>query len=472
MSATYLTLMVLYGALMIAVALWFSRAAVMKDGEDFVLAGKSLPAPVLAGTMLATFVGSGSIIGGANFVYSYGPIPGIIFFLGTFVGILCLLALAPKVRANGFRTVPELFQARFGRATRVVGTAMVLLAFVGITAYQFTGAGNILSLILPVSAAQGTVIAAVLITVLTLGGGLKSVAWTDFYSAALIVLGLLVCLVYVFTQDVGGVGSYVDRLDPALRTFTGSLGPVQMLGYFLPLFLLILGDQNMHQRLAAAKDGGTATKATIMFFVGAIFIIGPIILLASSSSFLLPGIEPDMAILGLAGAETTPELIGGIVLVAALALIITTGSSYLLTCSGNFVYDLIFVNQPERANQRAGVMVGRTSVLAIAVFAYIMVQFFPSVLELQMYAYTMYGAALTPVILAALFWKRATAAGAIATILVGGAVTVFWEATGRSADVNSVIISLPAAIVTLVVVSLLTPARARPVEATAAADQR
>lgn len=99
---------------------------------------------------------------------------------------------------------------------------------------------------------------------------------------------------------------------------------------------------------------------------------------------------------------------------------------------------------------------GRIAVLVIAVFAYIMVQFFPSVLALQMYAYTMYGATITPVVLAALFWKRATAVGALAAMLVGAVATVGWEVSGRAADVNSVIISLPLAIIALVVGSLLT----------------
>ena len=50
-----------------------------------------------------------------------------------------------------------------------------------------------------------------------------------------------------------------------------------------------------------------------------------------------------------------------------------------------------------------------------------------SVLEKALYAYTIYSAALTPVILAAFFWKRATAAAAVASIAAGTFVTVFWD---------------------------------------------
>src|SRR5699024_4867398 len=174
MNLTFVFVLIAYVAIMLANAAWFGRASAMKDGEDFVLAGKSLPTWVLAGTLLATFVGSGSIIGGANFIFSNGPLAGMLFFGGTFCGIIVLYFIAPKVRENGFRTVPELFESNFGRPVRVAGTIIVLVAFIGITAYQFTGAGYILTLITPLSATQATIVATVLITFLSLSGGLKS----------------------------------------------------------------------------------------------------------------------------------------------------------------------------------------------------------------------------------------------------------------------------------------------------------
>ncbi|MBD8021400.1 sodium:solute symporter family protein [Brevibacterium gallinarum] len=457
MSVVNISVLVGYLLLMVLVAAWFSRKSAMKDGEDFMLAGQSLPPWVLAGTLLATFVGSGSIIGGASFIFANGPIPGVFFFLGTFVGIIALSLMAKKVRENSFHTVPELLRARFGQATGVIGTIVVLVAFIGIAAYQFTGAGYIFSLITPLSEVQGTLIAVVVITFLSLSGGLKSVAWTDFLSSALIVIGLLATLYFVFVHDLGGFGGYVNQLDPAFRTVTGKLTPLQILGYFLPLFLLVLGDQNMHQRLAAAQSPASARKATGLFFIGAIFMVAPIILLASAATIVNPSSEADMAILGLAAGDFTPAVVGATLLVAALALIVTTGSSYLLTCSGNIVYDLVFRGRRrEPSHERSQVVVGRIAVAAVAVLAFVMVQFFPTLLELQMYAYTMYGAAVTPTVLAALFWKRASAAGAVASMLIGGIATILWEVFGPAEEVRSVVIAAPIAIVVLIVVSLAT----------------
>jgi len=452
--------LVLYLAVMVGIGLWFSRRSQVAGSDDFMFAGRRLPRPVLIGTLLATWVGSGTIIGGASFAYTYGPLASIFFFAGTPVGIVVLFLIAGKVRAAAGKTVPELLEARFGTPTRMVAAAITLLAYVGIVAYQFTGGGYILSLITPLSTAQATVLTGLLVTFLAVGGGLLSVAWTDAMSALVIVVTLLLALGFVFVQDVGGLGSYVDGLAPQMLTLSGGLTPLQLLGYFLPLFLLILADQNMYQRLAAAQDAGTARTATAGFFFGSFLVTVPVALLASASSFLLPGIEPDTAVLSLAAEGYTPAVVGGLILAGAFAFIVTTGSSFLLSSAGNVVYDLYARFARHEVEDRRRLLVHRLSVVGIAVLAYALGQFFPSVLALQIYAYTIYGVALAPAVLAVLFWPRATAAGALASMLLATVTTITWETLGLSDDLNAVIVALPVSVVTLVVVSLLTRSRA------------
>lgn len=461
MQIIHIIILVAYVALMIGVGLWFSRSKSVSSGEDFMLAGRSLPAPVLAGTLLATFVGSGSIIGAASFIHQYGPFAGMFFFAGTFAGIIVLFFLAKRVHQLSKYTIPQLLEVRFGKPVRIIATIIILVAFIGITAYQFTGAGYIISLITPLSPVQGTIVAAVLITFLALGGGLKSVAWTDFLSIFIVIVALIALAIYVFAVDLGGMATYVNGLEPAKLTLSGGLSPLQLLGYFLPLFLLILGDQNMYQRLAAGASATTARTATIFFFIGALVVITPIILLASGSSVLQPGIEPDMAILSLADPAFSPLALGGLLLTGAFALIVTTGSSYLLTCSGNIVHDLVAQIRRREVSERQALVIGRIGVLCVAVLAYVMVQFFPSVLALQIYAYTMYGVAITPALFAAMFWKRATGFAVATAMIVGGAVTIIWEVQGRSEQVNAIVISLPITIAVLVLLSLVTGSRSR-----------
>ena len=86
-----------------------------------------------------------------------------------------------------------------------------------------------------------------------------------------------------------------------------------------------------------------------------------------------------------------------------------------------------------------------------------------SVLKKSLYAYTIYSAALTPVILAAFFWRRATAKGAVVSIALGTVVTVGWDnpLVGRVlpaviAQRDAIVPALLVSVLALVVISLLT----------------
>ena len=82
-------------------------------------------------------------------------------------------------------------------------------------------------------------------------------------------------------------------------------------------------------------------------------------------------------------------------------------------------------------------------------------------LKKSLYAYTIYSAALTPVILAAFFWKRATATAAVASIAAGTVVTVAWDSLtphlpGVIGARDAILPALVASLLCLFVVSLLT----------------
>src|SRR5699024_1049912 len=150
----------------------------------------------------------------------------------------------------------------------------------------------------------------------------------------------------------------------------------------------------------------------------------------------------DMAILHVA-SDGIPTPVGSLILVAAIGLIITTSNSFLLSGAGNLVYD-IYTTLKGELSQKNYLRYNRIAVVIIGVIGYLLGRFFPDVLEMQMYAYTMYGATITPVVLATFFWKRATTAGALSSIIIGGSATIIWEQIlNKPLDWNSVIVALP-----------------------------
>lgn len=464
MQPVHVTILVLYLVMMVGIGLWFSRRKYTSTGDDFLFAGRSLPRPVMIGTLLATWVGSGTIIGGASFAYTYGPLASIFFMAGTPVGIVVLYFIAKRVRRSSAHTVPELLERKYGVTVRIIAALITILAYTGITAYQFTGGGYIISVITPLSPQGGAILVAVIITLLAVGGGLRSVAWSDFVSALVIVASLFIALPLILGGEIGGWGDYWQGMPETHTTLSGGLPALALLGYFLPLFLLILADQNMYQRLGAAKTEDEAKQATAGFFFSSFLVTVPVALLGSAAVVLLPDIAPDTAILSLAGEGFLPVVVGGLLLGGALAFIITSGSSFLLSGAGNVVYDAVQRMMGVDLDERGRLKVHRLAVLGIALIAYVLGRFFPTVLELQLYSYTVYGVALAPPVLAIFFWQRATKWGAIASMTVAVVLTITWEQLGRPGDIHSVLVSLPVTLVTLAVVSLLTPGARRSVE--------
>lgn len=473
MEYTHLTILIAYMAAMVAIGIYFSRASVVATGDDFMFAGRRLPRIVLVGTLLATWVGSGTIIGGANFAYQYGPLAFWLFFgSGTPVAIVVLYFLAARIRRASRYTIPELLEVRFGLGTRLVAAAAILLAYVGITSYQFTGGGYVLSLVTPLTETQGTLLVAALVILVAIGGGLLSVAYSDFLSAIVIVGGLLLAVPIVIFGALGGFGDYVSQLPGETASVTGGLSPLQMLGFFLPLFLLLLGDQNMYQRITAAKDEQTASSSMVGFFLGTFLVVIPVGLLASAAAILLPQLaeNPDTAVLSLAAEGYLPAVLGGLLLAGGLAFIITTGSSFILSCAGNLLYDFYVRFARHEVSETRRLWLHRGAVALLALVALAMGTLFPTVLALQIHSYTIYGVAVTPVVLAALLWRRINTAGALSSIIVATTAVLVWEFADWAGkpELNSVIIALPLALLAMVGVSLLTP---RPVQPAGAEEE-
>lgn len=450
----YLVAVVIYLVFMALIGVYFGKKSV-KNSDDFMVAGRSLPLFVVMGTLLATFVGSGTVVGGASFIYQYGPFAAIFNLSGGIVGAIILYFIASKIRKIEIYTVPDLLERRFGKTALYISSVIIIFAFVGITAYQFTGGAYVLQLTTGIPLEVGAIIMCALVIFLTVSGGLFSVAYSDALSAVLIIIGFLFGVPFALNA-VGGFEGLALSLPEVNKTWNGGLSFPQLLGFFLPLFLLVLGDQNMYQRFSAAKDPDVARKSTIGFFVGNIFVISLTIILATTSIVLFPEIKPDTAILSLA-IDGVPLVVGLLILCSAVAFIITTATSYLLSASGNIVSDLIQRSSKSKLSESKLLWYNRVIVVILGVLAYVLGQFFPSVLAIQMYSYTMYGASLTPAILATVLWKNATKAGVISSMIVGGSATMIWEiGLDRPLDWNSVLFALPLSVLTLIIVSLAT----------------
>lgn len=442
-----------YGIIMVIIGIYFSRK--ISSSEDFILAGKGLGTVVLTGTLLATWTGSGSISGGeTSMAYTYGIIPAFMLIFPTLIGIIILYVIAPKIREFGKYTVSGILEAKYGQTARLIASIIIILAFVGIVSYQMTGIGFILNVTTGISVDAGTIVGAALIIFLATIGGLRSIAPTDALSAFLAIAGLFITLPVIYSV-AGGWDGVTSNVPADHLTATGTLNTVQLLGFLLPSLFLLLGDQNMYQRLAASKAGRSSKKAQIGWLIGMTLISPAISLIAFASRSIFPEIDPGMAL--MATTTVMPIVIGGILLAAATAFIVTTGNSYLLSAATNVTYDIVKKHIKQDASDKQLLNMTKFFTILLGIVAFVLVTFFPTVLEVQMYAYTVYGAGLTPALLAVFFWKRVNMAGGVSSMIAGVGTTLLWEIPlSKPFELNSVIIALPVAVIVLIVVTLAT----------------
>ncbi|MFB6283573.1 MAG: sodium:solute symporter [Halobacteria archaeon] len=443
-----------YLALMAVIGGWAYTK--VDNTDDLVVAGRTLGSAVVAGSLLATWMGGGSVTGGSNSIaFKHGLIPGMLLVVGSLTGIGILAMLAPKIRDFNKLTVPSILDEGLGSEARFIGLVVISIAYVGIVAEQLQGLGLVLQSTTGLDVQTGRAIAMVFIIGLTMVGGLMSVAYTDAISAFLIVFGIPISIPFVLSA-AGGWDHITQTAPKGSLTLLGDLSTLQFLGLWLPSILLVMGDQNMYQRIVAGESDTSTKKAMAAWFVGALITGIAIPIVAFSARSMFPNIRPGNAMIST--TTVIPFWIGGILLAAATAFMITTGTSYLLSASSNISEDLYkgLINQD--APEKRVFWLTRAMILVFGLIAFVLMEFVPSILDIQIQAYTAYGATITPALLAIfLMRKRLTKWGGISGMLVGFSTTLIWEdVLMQPFDIHAVVVSAPLAAIVIIVVSFLT----------------
>ena len=447
--SVYLILVMVYGLVL--------AKKKVKTADDMVTGGHRIPFIILVGSLLATWCGGGGITGSASVIYSGGPWVGAITFAAPPIGIILLYFIAGKVRKSNKVTVPEIMEARYGKAASIISALCVMLAYVGVLATQLKAAADIIVLLcsssgVEISHGVALAICTIIIAVITVGGGLVSVAYSDAVSALLMVGGFFAAIPIL----MAAASAQGAALPPEKMTITGGMSGWELLGYFLPSLALMLGDQNMLQRFASAKNSDEAKKSNIGMFIGEILVIISIVLIVTQAAKLYPTLETPSNVIFQVAVDYLPLVFGALVMCACMAFIVTTADSYLLSSATNLTNDVYQRYINTKATDKQKMLVLRATIVVFSFIAVALTLYFPTVLSLQMTAYTMYGAAITPAILFALFSKKVTPAGGMAGILVGGLATIIWTLMGTPYGIQCAIVAVPASVIAILVVSAVT----------------
>jgi SSS family solute:Na+ symporter/sodium/proline symporter len=478
MSLLYSAVLVVIVAFLLAVALY--RSSQVKTKADYLVAGRSLPAIVLVLTLLTSWIGAGSLFAGAENAYKNG-LAALWQPAGGWLGLLLIYFIAPRARKFAQFTLPDLLEARYNQTARVLATIAILFSYVGITSYQFKGGGDVLHLIFPdtVTPLLGTYIIACFVIVTTALAGMSSVAYMDVAIGSMVTVICMIAAPLLYLHAGGWVGLHQSlppeyfqvlgnyRLDANGIRQSAGMGVIRGLEFLVPTLLLMLGNQVMYQKFFSAKSEKDARISVVGWILGTVVLETLIVSIAIFGRALFPTGEVAQhprEIIAYTARHGLPAVMGALLLGAVFAKVISTASNYLFSPATNLVED-VFVRYiaPGASNKRI-LIVSRLAVVLLGCWALYQAVYAESILEKMLWAYTIYSAAITPVVLAAFYSKRVTAWGAVAAIGAGTVVTLAWDLPVVRgifprilAERDAIFPALFAAIAAMIVVSFFTP---------------
>src|SRR5688572_16091304 len=441
----------LYFAVMIGAGYWGLRRA--RSADDYLVAGRRLGPFMYIGCLSAVVLGGASTIGGVALGYDNG-ISGmwLVFWIG--MGVIALgILMSSRLSRLGVYTVSEMLENRFGAASRLI-SAIIIAAYALMIAVTSTIAiGTVFNVVLPLSPSVAILVAGGIVVAYSVAGGMWSITLTDILQFLIMTVGIFFLLLPLSIAAAGGFSGMSDALPASYFDLT-AIGRQTIFTYFLLFFFGLMIGQDIWQRVFTARSPEIARWGSVAAGVYCLLYALAGALVGTAGRVILPDISADNAFARIA-TDALPIRITGLVLAAALAAVMSTASAGLLASSTILANDVYagFVARGEHNK----VLVSRVTTLLVGVATLVTSIAVNDVVGALTVAYDLLTGALFVPIVGALFWGRATAAGALASMAAGSvAVVAFMVKDGLFAN-TPIIWGLVASLVAFVVVSLLTP---------------
>jgi len=199
-----------YLAIMLYIGIRASKKA--DSTENFIVAGRRMPIWIGSATIVATWFGGGTMMGGAGASYERGLL-GVI--ADPFGGALCLFLVgfffARIFRRLRLLTFIDFFENRYGKTAATIAAVGSISSNIGWTGALLVAFGYVFETLTGVPIQMGIMGGAIVVFVYTVAGGMWAVALTDFVQMVVIAIGLVMLLVVVLI-DVGGWGNITPHL--------------------------------------------------------------------------------------------------------------------------------------------------------------------------------------------------------------------------------------------------------------------
>lgn len=419
-TAIQLIIIVVYLGLTIGLGVLSRRGG--KSSQTFMGAGMGVLLCVMAGA--GEWTGGTATTGISEYGFTYG-ISGAWYTLANGLGVVFLaIFFARLYRSLEKVTVAGIISSYLGSRAGMVSAALLMIVMLVLGASPLVAIGTLGQTLLGLQAQVSIVVLGICIIFYTLFGGILTVGYTNILHMATIYIGMGIALVAALFQ-IGGMGALGEAL-PASYFHFSTIGGNKVFSWIIASVLGACTAQAGIQPILAAKDEKTAVRSS--FLTAA--LIAPFGLLTALLGMIARVKFPDLADAKLALPQLMLSLnpvIGGLVLAAILAAVLSTASPIFLASGTLFTKD-IYQYYRKDADEKKLLRVSRVStflsglvciVIAIALYDSTML------LDIVYFAYSIRGSIFVVLVLG-IYWKRTSAAGGIAGMLMTAVVGSVW----------------------------------------------
>ena len=471
--------------------IYIAYASRVNTTSGFYVAGGGIPAPANGAAIAADWMSAASFISMAGIVaFAGNGYAGSVYLMGWTGGyVLLALLLAPYLRKFGKYTIPDFVGDRYSETARLVAVvAAIVVSFVYV-AGQMSGVGLVFQRFLGVNTTVGVVIGMLIVFFYAVLGGMKGITWTQVAQYTVLIVAYLIPAFAISQQLTGiavpqiGFGQILAELDGlqqdlGIAAYTEAFTTTSMLNMVLITAALMFGTAGLPHvivRFYTAKSVRAARYSALwaLLFIALLYTTAPAIGAFSKLNVLeqIPGtavgdtprwfdtwanvglielndangngtidvsdvtnpanelvINNDIVVLATPEIAGLPAPVVGLVAAGGLAAALSTASGLLLVISSSVANDVYFKKINPMADERRQLLVGRIAMAcAILVAGYLGINPPGFVAQVVALAFGLAAASFFPILVLGIFWKKTTAAGAVAGMVAGLGTTLAYQ---------------------------------------------
>ena len=424
----FYTVLVLYLGIMAFIG-WYAGRKTNNIGDFFVLSGKA--GVVVSGIAyfstqfsMGTFLGTPGTIYGVGYAGMAISVPGAVFCM-----ILPALLIGRKLitlgHKYGFLTMADYLTDRYHskNMSGVLGV-MMLFFLVPMMGAQIIGAGVIVHVFTGLPEWVGVVGMGIIVILYCMTGGMKGAMMTDVIQGSLMIATAVVTFIVSIVMGGGfsNINHTLQSMNEAYLTFPGANGYMPWTYYISNIVLwsfFTMGQPHLFTKFFAMKDHKTMFKAILLGTAGMFFSATLIEWAGVNGIASIQNIEKADQIIPMILQRGMNPFLASIFIAGIVAAGMSTIDGILVTTTGAVTRDIYQKIINKNATDEAVMSLSKVVTVIIGIVVICFGVFQPgSIFEINLFAFSGMAIFVVP-ILFGIYWKKATAKGALASVIVG-----------------------------------------------------